>query len=131
MYLYFRMNHLPSGHCSSRFITRHPIMRPTFPRYPLNPRNPASGVPVSRKLKWIISARMEGTWDMKSRCFTVYAPLSKAEAYMWFQGVDGVHVLRFNSYEYSGFHVGWEDLDYTVDREEFLIEKEFWNRKRS
>ena len=49
---------------------------------------------------------MEGTWDMKSRCFTVYALPGIAEAYMWFQRVDGVHVLRFTSYECSGFHVG-------------------------
>ena len=48
---------------------------------------------------------------MKSRCFTIYAPLGIAEAYMWFQGVDGVHVLRFTSYECSGFYVGWEHLD--------------------
>ena len=68
---------------------------------------------------------------MKSSCLTVYAPLVIAEAYMQFQGVDGVHVLRFTSYKCSGFHVGWEDLDYHVHREEFLIEKEFWNRKRS
>ena len=61
---------------------------------------------------------MEGTWDMKSRCFTVYAPLDIAEAYMQFQGVNGIHVLRFTSYECSSLHVGWEDLDYLVDREE-------------
>ena len=73
---------------------------------------------------------MEGTWDMKSRCFTIHAPLAIAESCIRFQGVDGVHVLRFTSYGCSGFHVGWEDLDYPVDREEFLIEKEFWNRKR-
>ena len=68
---------------------------------------------------------------MKSRCFIIYAPLGIAEAYMWFQGVDGVHVIRFTSYECSGFYVGLEDFDYPVDREEFLIEKEFLNRKRS
>ena len=62
---------------------------------------------------------------MKSRCFTVYAPPDIAEAYMQFQGVDGVHVLRFTSYECSGFPVGQVDLDYPVDREEFLIEKEY------
>ena len=71
---------------------------------------------------------MEGIWDMKNRCFTVYAPPDIAEAYMQFQGVDGVHVLRFTSYECSGFHVGWVNLNYPVDREEYLIEKEFWNR---
>ena len=58
---------------------------------------------------------------MNSRCFTFYAPPGIAEVYMWFQGVDGAHVLRFTSYECSGFHVGWEDLDYPVDREEFLF----------
>ena len=42
---------------------------------------------------------------------------------MQFQGVDTVHVLRFTSYECAAFHVGWEDLDYPVDRVEFLIEK--------
>ena len=68
---------------------------------------------------------MEGTWDIKNRCFTVYTPPGIAEAYMQLQGVDGVHVLRLTSCECSGFYVGWEDLDYPVDREEFLIEKEF------
>ena len=68
---------------------------------------------------------------MKKRCFTVYAPPGITEAYMQFQGVDGVHVFRFTSYECSHFHVGWKDLDYPVYLEEFLIEKEFWNRKRS
>ena len=87
------MNHLPSGHCLSRCTTRHPAMRTTFPRYPSDPRNPTSGVPVSRKLKWVTSARMEGTWDMKNRCFTVYAPPGIAEPFVQFQGVDGVHVL--------------------------------------
>ena len=71
-----------------------------------------------------------GTWDMKNRCFTIYAPQSIAEAYMQFQHVDGVHVLRFTSYECYGFHVGWKDLDYPVDRKECLIEKELWNRKK-
>ena len=52
-------------------------------------------------------------------------PLWVAEAYMWFQGIDGVHVIRFTSYECSGFHVGWENLNYPVEREEFPIEKEF------
>ena len=74
---------------------------------------------------------MEGTWDIKSRCFTVYSLPGIAEAYMWFLGVNGVHVLRFTSYECSGFHVDWEDLDYPIDSKELLIEKEFWNRKRS
>ena len=68
---------------------------------------------------------------MKNRCFTIYAPPGIAEAYMWFQEVDGVHVSRFTSYGCSGFHVGLEDLVYPVDREEFLIEMEYWNRKRS
>ena len=72
---------------------------------------------------------MEGTWDVKSRCFTVYAPPDIAEPFVQVQGVDGVHVFRFTFYEYSGFHVGWEDLDYPLDREEFLIEEEFWNRR--
>ena len=67
---------------------------------------------------------------MKNQCFTICAPPGIAEAYMWCQGVDAVHVLRLTSYECSGFHVGWEDLAYTVDWEEFMIEKEFWNRKR-
>ena len=31
---------------------------------------------------------MEGTWDMKNRCFTIYAPPGIAEAYTQFQGVD-------------------------------------------
>ena len=60
---------------------------------------------------------------MKNRCFTNYAPPGIAEAYMQFHGVDGVHVLRVTSYECSVFYVGWEDLDYPVDREEFLIER--------
>ena len=68
---------------------------------------------------------MEGTWDMKNRCFTIYASLERAEAYMQFQGIDGVQVLRFTSYECSGFHVSQEDLDYPIDRKEFLIEQEF------
>ena len=68
---------------------------------------------------------------MKRGCFTVYAPPGMAETYMQFQGVVSVHVLRFTSYECSGFHVGWENLDFPADREEFLTEKEFCNRKRS
>ena len=106
-------------------------MKPTFPKYPSVPRNSTSGIPESRKLKQVNSARMEGTWDMKKTCFTVYAPLRHSRSLHVGQGVGGVHVLRFTSYECACFHVGWEDLDYPVDREEFLIEKEFCNRKES
>ena len=74
---------------------------------------------------------MEGTLDMKNRCFTIYTHLGIAEVYMWFQGVDGVLVLRFTSYECYGFHGGWEHIDYPIDREEYQIEKKLWYKKRS
>ena len=51
-------------------------------------------------------------------------------AYMKFIEIDGIHLLRFSAFDCAGFQVGWDEANYPIDCEDYLIEREFRRLKR-
>ena len=68
--------------------------------------------------------------DMANRYFLIEVPGGIADAYIKFKGNDGIHLLRFSAFECAGYQVGWDEADYPIDCEDYLIEREFMKLKR-
>ena len=84
----------------------------------------------SKHFKRVISGKLQGTWDMANRYFLIEVPVGIADAYTKFRDVHGIQLLIFSAFECSGYEVGWVDVDYPIDCEDYLIEREFQRLKR-
>ena len=93
-------------------------------------RKPSPVVGGSKYIKGVVSGELHGTWDMPSRYIFIEVPVGIADAYMKFKGIDGIHLLRFSAFECAGYQVGWDENDYPIDCEDYLIEREFRKLKR-
>ena len=67
---------------------------------------------------------------MANRYFLTEVLVGITDAYMTFRGVDGIHLIRFNAFECSGYKVSWSDGDYPIDYMDYFIEREFQMLKR-
>ena len=54
--------------------------------------------------------------------FLIEVPGGIADAYIKFKGIDWIHPLRFSAFECTGYQVDWDEADYAIDCEVFLIE---------
>ena len=87
-------------------------------------RKPSPAVGGSKYIKRVVSVELQGTWDMTNRYFLIEVPGDIADAYMKLKGIDGIHILRFSAFECAGYQVGWDETNYPIDCEDYLIETE-------
>ena len=93
-------------------------------------RKHSPAVGGSKYIKSVVSGKLKGTWDMANRYFLVEVPGGIDDAYIKFKGIDGIHLLRFNAFECAGYQVDWDEADYPIDCEDYIIEREFRQLKR-
>ena len=72
-----------------------------------------------------MSGKLQGAWDMANRYFLAEVPGGITDTYIKSKGIDGIPLLRFTAFEYAGYQVGWDEADYPIDCEDYLIKREF------
>ena len=93
-------------------------------------RKPSPAIARSKYIKRVVSGKLQDTWDMTKRYFLIGLPGGIVHADMRFQGIDRIHLLRFSAFECAGYQVIWDEADYPIDCEDYLIEREFRKLKR-
>ena len=88
-------------------------------------RKPSPAVGRSKYIKRVVSGKLQDTWDLANRYFLIEVPGGIVDVYMKFKGIDDIHLLRFSVFKCAEYQVGWDEADYPIDCEDFLIKGEF------
>ena len=83
---------------------------------------------TSAKVKVVTAGRTFGVWNNKDSTFQFKLPSGICTADVTFMGTSGVHKLHFTSDSAQAFHVAWEDLDYDLTTDAFLLDCAFTHR---
>ena len=79
---------------------------------------------AAKSLKRVTAGGLEGVWDTKHRCVSLELPVGVTSIQMVVEGVDGVHIMDFSSFECAGSFVWWKDYDYPWKSSDFMLARE-------
>ena len=77
---------------------------------------------------YLVNCRVFGTVTNRYLLIEILGGIADTD--MKFKGIDGINFLRFGALECAGCHVGWDEADYPIDSEDYLIKRELMKLKR-